>query len=119
MATIAERAERGGGESIAGSSPSSGRQEGHGRNQVEKQSGKGSAYGVRQRRRGAAWLQAVNAYISAKISEPSFHGVTIYPVVVKSEKAGYLLDWNPQPKRSRPQVAIGNQSDGVWVDSEF
>jgi hypothetical protein len=39
--------------------------------------------------------------------------------VVKSEKAGYLLDWNPQPKRSRPQVAIGNQSDGVWVDSEF
>jgi uncharacterized protein (DUF736 family) len=71
---------------------------------------------------GAAWKKtskAGNAYISAKISEPSFHGVTIYPVVVKSEKAGYLLDWNPQPKRSRPQVAIGNQSDGVWVDSEF
>jgi len=58
--------------------------------------------------------------VSAKISEPSFHGVTIYPVVVKSEKAGYLLDWSPQPKRSRQQaVATGNQSDGVWVDSEF
>ena len=70
--------------------------------------GKGSAYGVMQRRRGAAWLQAVNAYISAKISEPSFHGVTIYPVVVKSEKAGYLLDWSPQSKRSRPQQTAGS-----------
>jgi len=26
--------------------------------------------------------------VFAKISEPSFHGVTIYPVVVKNEKAG-------------------------------
>jgi len=55
---------------------------------------------------GAAWSKTSkqgNAYISVKISEPSFHGGTIYPVVVKSEKLGYLLDWNPQPRKSRPQ----------------
>jgi uncharacterized protein (DUF736 family) len=55
---------------------------------------------------GAAWARTSkkgNAYISVKLSEPSFHGGTIYPVVVKSEKAGYRLDWSPQPKRSRPQ----------------
>jgi uncharacterized protein (DUF736 family) len=39
---------------------------------------------------GAAWSKTSkkgNAYISVKLSEPSFHGGTIYPVVVKSEKA--------------------------------
>jgi uncharacterized protein (DUF736 family) len=55
---------------------------------------------------GAAWNRTSkqgNAYISVKLSEPTFHGNTIYPVVVKSEKLGYLLDWNPQPRKSRPQ----------------
>jgi hypothetical protein len=33
----------------------------------------------------------------------AFPARAIDPVVVKSEKAGYLLDWSPQPKRSRPQ----------------
>jgi len=53
---------------------------------------------------GAAWTKtskAGNAYISVKLSEPSFHGGTIYPVVVKSERDGYRIDWSPQPKRSR------------------
>jgi uncharacterized protein (DUF736 family) len=55
---------------------------------------------------GAAWTKTSkqgNAYISVKLSEPTFHGGTIYPVVVKSDKLGYRLDWNPQPKGSRPQ----------------
>ena len=51
------------------------------------------------------------AYISVKLSEPTFHGGTIYPVVVKSEKVGYRLDWNPQPRKSRPQQTA--------EDSEF
>ena len=55
---------------------------------------------------GAGWTKTSkqgNAYISVKLSEPTFHGGTIYPVVVKSEKVGYRLDWNPQPRKSRPQ----------------
>jgi uncharacterized protein (DUF736 family) len=58
---------------------------------------------------GAAWSKTSkkgNAYISVKLSEPSFHGTTIYPVVVKNEKLGYLLDWNPQSKKSRPQDEV-------------
>jgi uncharacterized protein (DUF736 family) len=55
---------------------------------------------------GAAWTKTSkqgNAYISLKLSDPSFHGNTIYPVVVKSEKLGYRLDWNPQPRKLRPE----------------
>ena len=55
---------------------------------------------------GAAWSKTSkkgNAYISVKLSEPSFHGTTIYPVVVKSDKVGYRLDWNPQPRKGRPE----------------
>ena len=75
---------------------------------VKKPSDKGPDYRVTigAFEAGAAWIKTSkqgNAYISVKLSEPSFHGGTIYPVVVKNEKAGYLLDWNPQPKRSRPQ----------------
>jgi uncharacterized protein (DUF736 family) len=93
---------------------------------VENQTAKGPAYRVTvgSFEAGAAWMRTSkkgNAYISVKLSETSFHGGTIYPVLVKSDKAGYLLDWNPQPKKSRPQaeLATGNQSAGVWVDSEF
>ena len=75
---------------------------------VKKPSDKGPDYRVTIGgfEAGAAWARTSkkgNAYISVKLSEPSFHGGTIYPVVVKSEKAGYRLDWSPQPKRSRPQ----------------
>lgn len=55
---------------------------------------------------GAAWKRtskAGNAYVSVKLSEPSFHGGTIYPVLVKSDTAGYLLDWSPQTRKNRPQ----------------
>src|ERR1700690_1484844 len=55
---------------------------------------------------GAGWTKTSkqgNAYISVKLSEPTFPGGTIYPVVVKSEKLGYVLDWKPQPRKSRPQ----------------
>jgi len=47
--------------------------------------------------------KAGKAYISVKLSEPSFHGGAIYPVLVKSDTAGYLLEWNPQSRKSRPQ----------------
>jgi len=60
---------------------------------------------------GAGWTKTSkqgNAYISVKLSEPTFHGGTIYPVVVKSEKVGYRLDWNPQPRKSRPQQTAEN-----------
>jgi len=75
---------------------------------VEKQTDKGPAYRVTigAFEAGAAWKKtskAGNAYVSVKLSEPSFHGSTIYPVLVKSDTAGYLLDWNPQPRKSRPQ----------------
>jgi uncharacterized protein (DUF736 family) len=93
---------------------------------VENQTAKGPAYRVSigSFEAGAAWIRTSkkgNAYISVKLSEPSFHGGTIYPVLVKSDRAGYLLDWNSQPKKSPPQAGIapGNQSNGVWVDSEF
>jgi hypothetical protein len=65
--------------------------------------GKGSAYGVTQRRRGAAWLQAVNAYISAKISELGFSGARHRSGRGPERECRDTLDWNPQPKRSRPQ----------------
>ena len=55
---------------------------------------------------GAGWTKTSkqgNAYISVKLNLPHLHGGAIYPVVVKSEKLGYLLDWNPQPRKSRPQ----------------
>jgi uncharacterized protein (DUF736 family) len=61
---------------------------------------------------GAGWTKTSkqgNAYISLKLSEPSFHGGTIYPVVVKNEKLGYLLDWNPQPRKSRPQQSANTR----------
>ena len=75
---------------------------------VEKQSDKGPAYriSIGGFEAGAAWMKtskAGKAYISAKLSEPSFHGGSIYPVLVKSDTAGYLLEWNPQPRKSRPQ----------------
>jgi uncharacterized protein (DUF736 family) len=76
--------------------------------QVKKPSDKGPDYRVTIAgfEAGAAWIKTSkqgNAYISVKLSEPSFHGGTIYPVVVKTEKLGYLLDWNPQPRKARPQ----------------
>ena len=55
---------------------------------------------------GAGWTKTSKqgkAYISVKLIESSFPGGIIYPVVVKSEKLGYLLDWNPQPRKARPQ----------------
>ena len=78
MATIAERAERGGGESIAGSSPSSGRQEGHGRNQVEKQTGQ--RLGLRRHAEAARGCvasggQHMLCVSGQKISELGFSGV--------------------------------------------
>ena len=76
---------------------------------VQNQTDKGPAYRatIGSFEAGAAWMRTSkkgNAYISVKLSEPSFHGGTIYPVLVKSDTAGYLLDWNPQPKKSRPQA---------------
>lgn len=75
---------------------------------VEKQTDKGPVYRVTigSFEAGAAWKKtskAGNAYVSVKLNESSFPGGTIYPVLVKSDKAGYLLDWNPQPRKSRPQ----------------
>lgn len=74
---------------------------------VQNQTDKGPAYRVTigDFEAGAAWMKtskAGNVYISAKLNDPGFHGNIIYPVVVKSEKLGYLLDWNPQTKKSRP-----------------
>ena len=75
---------------------------------VENQTDKGPAYRVTigTFEAGAAWKrtsEAGNAYVSVKLNDPSFFGGTIYPVLVKSETAGYVLDWNPQPRKSRPQ----------------
>jgi len=76
---------------------------------VEKQTEKGPAYRVTigAFEAGAAWMKtskAGKAYISVKLSEPSFHGGSIYPVLVKSATAGYLLEWNPQPIKRRPEL---------------
>lgn len=75
---------------------------------VKKPTDKGPAYRVTigAFEAGAAWHKTSkkgNAYILVKLSEASFHGNAIYPVVVKSEKLGYLLDWNPPSKKSRSQ----------------
>jgi len=75
---------------------------------VKKPSDKGPHYRVTIGgfEAGAAWTKTSkkgNAYILVKLTEPSFHGGIIYPVVVKNEKLGYLLDWNPQPKKVRPE----------------
>jgi uncharacterized protein (DUF736 family) len=75
---------------------------------VKKPSDKGPNYRVTigSFEAGAAWVKTSkqgNAYISVKLSLPIFHGGAIYPVVVKNEKLGYLLDWNPQPRKSRPE----------------
>jgi uncharacterized protein (DUF736 family) len=63
---------------------------------------------------GAAWMRTSkkgNLYISVKLSETSFPGGTIYPVVVKSDTAGYLLDWNPPKKRPPQQEQNAEVSD--------
>ena len=70
-------------------------------------SGKGPAYRITIGgfEAGAARMKtskAGKAYISAKLSEPSFNGGSIYPVLVKSDTAGCLLEWNPQPRRGQP-----------------
>jgi uncharacterized protein (DUF736 family) len=76
---------------------------------VEKKTDKGPVYRVTigAFEAGAAWMKTSkkgNAYIGVKLSETSFPGGTIYPVVVKSDTAGYLLDWNPpQPRKSASQ----------------
>jgi len=38
-----------------------------------------------------------NAYVSVKLKDPSFHGGTIHPVLVKTE-SGYVLDWKPRDR---------------------
>jgi hypothetical protein len=67
----------------------------------KSQTGKGPAYGVTQRRRGAAWLQAVNAYISAKISELGFSGARHQSGRGQERECRDTLDWSPQSKRIR------------------
>jgi uncharacterized protein (DUF736 family) len=57
---------------------------------------------------GAAWLRTSkkgNAYVSVKLKDPSFHGGTIHPVLVKTE-SGYVLDWKPRVE-SNPQAQNG------------
>jgi len=35
--------------------------------------------------------------VSVKLNDPSFHGGTIHPVLVRTE-SGYVLDWKPQSR---------------------
>jgi uncharacterized protein (DUF736 family) len=60
---------------------------------------------------GAGWLRTSkkgNAYVSVKLNDPSFHGGTINPVLVRTE-SGYVLDWkprvasNPKPANERAE----------------
>ena len=69
----------------------------------KSQTGKGPAYGVTQRRRGAAWLQAVKMLcVSAKISELGFSGARHRSgKVLKNGNAGPPRPWSPQSKRIR------------------
>ena len=61
---------------------------------------------AQRKRKNAAWLRTSkkgNAYVSVKLKDPSFHGGTIHPVLVKSE-SGYVLDWKPRVVSPPPQA---------------
>ncbi len=75
---------------------------------VENPTDKGPVYRVLlgESEIGAGWKRtskAGNAYISVKLDDPSF-ARPIYCVLVKSEQAGYTLQWDRQtPKKNGQQ----------------